>query len=334
MIPRCHQVILNINMRIGTVTLALLVMACTTPASTQPSPAADALRVVVTTTVLADLVGNVGGSDAEIVSLVPKGGEVHTFDPTPSDLTEIAEADLVVMNGLGLDAWLRQMVEDSGSGAPVVELAEDLDGVTYLAGDEHKDDEPEEGEHPDESAHTGEDGAPGEAVNPHLWLNVEYTRLYVDRIAEALATADAEDAATYQANARVYGERLAALDAEIRGQIDSIPEASRRIVSFHEAYPYYAEAYGLEVVGTIVDAPGQDPSAGEIADLVDAIRASGAKAVFTEAQFSPDLAETVAAEAGVKVVRDLYNDSLGDPPLDSYEAMMRWNTSQTVEALR
>ena len=105
-------------------------------------------------------------------------------------------------------------------------------------------------------------------------------------------------------------------------------------MSFHEAYPYYAAAYGLEIVGVIVEAPGQDPSAGEIGELVEAIRASGVKAIFAEAQFSPELAEAVAAETGATVVTDLYNDSLGDPPVDSYERMMRWNTTRTVEALR
>ena len=112
-----------------------------------------------------------------------------------------------------------------------------------------------------------------------------------------------------------------------------IPEDDRLIVSFHEAFPYFAAAYGLTIVGTIVDAPGQDPSAGEIAALVDAIEASGAKAVFGEVQFSPDLVQTVADEAGVVVVTDLYNDSLGDPPVDTYEGMIRWDVDRVVEAL-
>jgi ABC-type Zn uptake system ZnuABC Zn-binding protein ZnuA len=287
------------------------------------APDAGALRVVATTTVFADLVADVGGRKVAVTSLVPKGGEVHTFDPTPSDVSRVAEAELVVMNGLGLDEWIAQIVTDSGSAAPIVELGEDLEGVTYIEGVEEHDEEP---------AASDEDGH-GE-VNPHLWLNVAYVALYVDRITEALMAADPDDAASYEANGAAYRARLGELDAWVHQQMDTIPEANRKLVSFHEAFPYFAAAYGLEIVGTIVEAPGQDPSAGEIAALVEAIKASGAKAVFTEAQFSPELAQTVAAEAGVAVVSDLYNDSLGDPPVDTYEAMIRWDTDKTVEALR
>jgi len=215
-------------------------------------------------------------------------------------------------------------VADSGSTAPVIELAEDLDGVTYIeGGEEHEREEPAAS---DEHGHSG--------VNPHLWLDVENAQRYVDRIIDALVSADPGDAATYEANGAAYLARLGELDAWAHMQIDLVPEANRKLVSFHEAFPYFAAAYGLEIVGTIVEAPGQDPSAGEIAALVEAIKTSGARAVFTEAQFSPELAQTVAAEAGVAVVSDLYNDSLGDPPVDSYEAMIRWDTDKTVEALR
>jgi ABC-type Zn uptake system ZnuABC Zn-binding protein ZnuA len=272
---------------------------------------------VTTTTVLADLVAQVGGAKVSVASLVPKGGEVHTFDPSPSDVVKIGEAQLVVLNGLGLDEWLGELVADAGSSAPVVQLAEGLEGVEYLTGRE-----------PDDPSHAGE------SVNPHLWLNVAYARRYVARIASTLAAADPGDAAAYVAGAAAYDARLAVLDGEIRTAIATIPEANRRIVSFHEAFGYYAAAYGLEIVGVIVDAPGQDPSAGEVAALVDAIRSSGARAVFIEAQFSPDLAETVADETGVTVVQDLYTDSLGDAPVDTYEGMMRWITDRTVEALR
>jgi manganese/iron transport system substrate-binding protein len=298
------------------VTAAVIVAACTAAgggsASGTVSPAVDGVvRVVTTTTVLADLVKQVGGDRVSVESIVPKGGEVHTFDPSPSDVVRLADARLVVLNGLGLDGWLETLVADAGSKAPVVKLGEDLPGVDYLAGDEHE----------------------GEAVNPHLWLDVGYAMAYVDRIARALAEADPANAAAYEAGGEAYNARLSELDSDIRDAVAAVPPAGRRIVSFHEAFPYYAAAYGLEIVGVIVDAPGQDPSAGEIAALVDEIRASGARAVVAEAQFSPDLAETVATEAGVQIVQDLHNDSLGDPPADTYEGMMRWNTERIVAAL-
>jgi len=303
------------------IVVAVAVAACT-PAVTG-SPPGDALRVVATTTVLADLVEQVGGDRVSVTSLVPKGGEVHTFDPTPSDLQAVAAADLIILNGLGLDEWLAVMVTDSGATAPIVELGEDLEGVTYLAGDDHA----------DEGGASEEPGHDGEAVNPHLWLDVAYAMRYVERIVDTLSEADPGHAADIGARGEAYLARLDELDATTRDRLAGIPGADRVIVSFHEAFPYFAAAYGLTIVGTIVDAPGQDPSAGEIAALVEAIRASGAKAVFGEAQFSPDLAETVASEADVTVATDLYSDSLGDPPVDTYEAMMRWNVDRVVDAL-
>jgi ABC-type Zn uptake system ZnuABC Zn-binding protein ZnuA len=296
--------------------LALVLGACDRggddpPASgaALPTPAADAIDVVATTTVLGDIVRQIGGSHVDVASLVPPGGEVHTFDPTPTDLTRVAEAELIVMNGLGLDEWLGRLALDSGTTATTTVLAEGLDGVEYLSG--HED----------------------EAVNPHLWLNVRYGIAYAERVGEALALVDPDHAAAYEAGTAAYTARLADLDAWAREQLAAIPAEDRRIVSFHEAFPYLAAAYGLEVVGTVIDVPGQDPSAGEIAALIDAIRASGAKAVFSEAQFNDQLARTIAEEGGVSVESDLYSDSLGDPPADTYEGIIRWDVERIVAAL-
>jgi manganese/iron transport system substrate-binding protein len=294
--------------QIAIVTVILVVVAaCSAPSGSTSgaSPETDALNVVATTTVLADMVRKVGGTHVDVVSLVPPGGEVHTFDPTPADIARVADADLIVMNGLGLDEWLGDLARDSGASAPVVELAEDLEGVEYLAGDE------------DEHAGEASDHAGG-AFNPHLWLNVGYAIKYAERIGEQLAVADPDHAADHEAGVAAYGGRLALLDTWAREQIAAIPEESRKIVSFHEAFPYFAAAYGLEVVGTVIEVPGQDPSAGEIAALIDAIRASGASAVFSEAQFNPQLAETIATEAGV----------------DTYEGLIRWDVEKVVAALR
>jgi ABC-type Zn uptake system ZnuABC Zn-binding protein ZnuA len=286
--------------------LAIVVAACAGGRAGSAAPS-GAIRVVATTTVLADLVANVGGDRVDVRSLVPKGGEVHTFDPSPGDITAVAEADLIVMNGLALDEWALDLIDGSGSEAEVVKLAEDLEGVSYL-----------EGEHEDEGA------------NPHLWLNVEYAALYVDRIAEALEPLSPGAASGKNA----YRAELEALHDDIADRMAALPEPNRRIVSFHEAFPYFAEAYGLEIVGVVVESPGQDPSAGEIAALVAAIRESGAKAVFSEAQFDPRLAETIAAEAGVRVESGLHNDSVGDPPADSYVGLMKLNADRIEAALR
>jgi ABC-type Zn uptake system ZnuABC Zn-binding protein ZnuA len=265
-----------------------------------PPGDADAIEVVASTTVLADLVRQVGGSHVIVTSLVPPGGEVHTFDPTPADIARVADADLVVMNGLGLDDWVADLATASGSEAPVLRVGEEIGGAT----------------------------------DPHLWMDVRNGIRYVARIGDELSRVDVANATSYGDQARAYTERLTELDGWAREQLAAIPAERRKVVSFHDALPSFAEAYGLDIVGTVVDAPGQDPSAGEIAGLIDEIRASGATALFGEAQFNPELARTIAEEAGITVVTDLYTDSLGDAPADTYEGMIRSDVEKVVEALR
>jgi len=164
-------------------------------------------------------------------------------------------------------------------------------------------------------------------------MNVPYARLYVQRIVAALSAADPSKASTFAANGQAYDGRLATLDSWVRDQIATIPTEQRRLVAFHDAFPYYAEAYGLTIVGVVVPAPGQDPSAGQIAQLVKAIREAHVKAVFSEVQFSPQLAQAVAREAGATAESNLYDDTLGDTPVDSYEGIIRWDTNKVVAAL-
>ena len=285
-----------------------VVAGCTETGDGQPD-ASSRVPVVATTTILADLVHQVGGDRVTVESLVPKGGEVHTFDPKPSDVRRVTEARIVFRNGLGLDDWLGGLAEDAGTVAPVIALGEDLPGVELLAGE------------------------PGEAANPHLWMNVAYASAYAERIADELTAIDPDGTAAYRATLAAYQERLAALDDEARTRIGAIPAASRTVVSFHDAFPYFAAAYGLTIDGTVVDAPGQDPSAQDVARLVALIRDRQVKAIFGEAQFNPVVVETIANETGATVVTDLYTDSVGDAPLDTYESVMRWNVDRVVEAL-
>jgi ABC-type Zn uptake system ZnuABC Zn-binding protein ZnuA len=292
--------------------LAATLLAATLLAACAPRPATSGdgrIGVVATTTILADLVAQVGGPDVHVTSLVPKGGEVHTYDPRPSDLVAVDDAALVVMNGLGLDDWLGRIAADVGADVPVVRLGEEWSSGVYIGGDD-------------------------ERPNPHLWLDVRLAAAYAGRIGAALAAADPAHADGYAARTDAYRERLGALDAWVRDRIATIPAERRSVVSFHDALPYYAAAYGLEIVGVVVPAPGQEPSAGEVASLVEAIRSSGVRAVFSEIQFDPSLAATLATEAGATVVADLYTDTLGDPPADSYEGVIRWDTERIVEALR
>jgi ABC-type Zn uptake system ZnuABC Zn-binding protein ZnuA len=275
------------------------------------SPRGGPLRVVATTTVLADLAAQVGGPHVTVESLVRKGGEVHTFDPTPSDVRRILESDVVFRNGLGLDDWLARLVADSGSRAPVIALGENLPGVSYLEAD----------------------AGSGRQANPHVWMNVGYARLYATRIADTLVAADPANAADYRARAAAYDRVLADLDAQVRTTLGAIPVASRRVIAFHDAFPYFAAAYGLTIDGTIVNAPGQDPSAAQVAKLVQTIKSNGIRGIFAETQFNDALASAIARETGAVVVSDLYTDTLGNAPLDSYTSVMRWNLDRVAKAL-
>lgn len=283
--------------------------ACGPGPSSAPSGAAR-LPVTTTSTVFGDMIANVGGDLVEVTSIVPRDSDVHTFEPTPDALQAVSRARLIVMNGLGLDDWLAETITNAAAhDTPLVELAVDLPGVELLPGEE-----------------------PGEQ-NPHLWMAVPYAIQYVDRIEAALVAADPAHANEYAAQADAYRARLEALDADVRARIATIPSQDRKLVTFHDAFSYFATAYGLEVVGVAVEAPGQDPSAGEIAALIEAIRASGVKAIFSESQFPTELVDRIASEAGATVVAELYDDSLGDPPISSYEAIINWDVDQLVEAL-
>ncbi len=294
------------------VTIALVTIACTTgPGSANPDPSGAPIDVVTTTSVFADMVQQIGGSHVRATSIVPKGGDVHTFEPKPRDVQAVAAARLLIMNGLGLDDWLEKTITSaSAAGTPLIKLGPGLTDVTLLPGED-----------------------PG-TQNPHLWMALPYGQRYVDQIAAGLVQVDPIHAPDYTAQAAAYTGRLVTLDASVRAKIASIPAANRKLVTFHDAFPYYAREYGITIVGTAVAAPGQDPTAAYTAQLIDEIKADGVKAIFSEDQFPTKLVDQLATETGAKVVANLYDDSVGDPPVDSYEGVIAWDTDQLVAALK
>ncbi|MFL5680352.1 MAG: metal ABC transporter substrate-binding protein [Chloroflexota bacterium] len=288
------------------VAVAAVVAACS-GGGAAASPSDGRIEVVTTTTVFADLVRSIGGDRVVVDSLVPKGGDVHTFDPRPSDARRIDDAGLVIANGLGLDDWLAKLAKDTGTAARIVQLADSVPADRYIV--------------------------EGGIANPHLWLDPDAASAYGGAIAAALAQVDPDHAATYQANRTAFDGKLRDLKAWGRSLVGTIPPGHRSLISFHDALPYFARAFGLEIAGVIVKAPGQDPSASDIAALVDAIRASGVRVVVSEAQFSDKLARTVAEETGATIVTDIHDDSLGDPPVDTYLGLIRYDLDRLVAAL-
>jgi ABC-type Zn uptake system ZnuABC Zn-binding protein ZnuA len=287
---------------------ATLVLAACGPGKPASPQASDGIRVVATTTVFADIIRNVAGDRVNVDSIVPPGVGPEDFEPKPDDARLLSGADLVVSNGVGLDDFLADLLE-SGSGSSTKDLVLG-EGIPALTD--------------------------GGEVNPHFWLDPTLVRdHYVPRIAAALGEVDPANAAAYEANAAAYAAELETLDEELRSKVDTLPAANRRLVTFHDAFPYFAQHFGFELVGVILENVGQEPTAAELAALVEQVRAAQVKAVFSEAQFSPELSATLAREAGIEsVVATLYTDSLGDAPADSYLGLMRWNVDQIVDALR
>lgn len=298
--------------------IAFAIAACqastTTPGpaasggSAAATPAAGALKVVTTTTVFADIVQNVGGSRVAATSIIPPGVGPEDYEPKPDDAKKLSDAQLIVSNGVGLDDFLQKLLASgTGGQTPQLVLGE---GIPVMTVD-------------------GEE-------NPHFWLDPTLVKQYsLPAIAGKLSELDPAGKSTFDANVAAYGAQLDALDTALKAQVETIPAANRKLVTFHDAFPYFAKHFGFELVGVILQNVGQDPSAADLAALVEKVKAAGVQAVFSEAQFSPKLSETLAQEAGVtRVVTTLYNDALGPAPADTYLGLMRWNVDQIVGALK
>lgn len=306
----------------------VLVAGCngnaSSPSPSESSEAAADYTVIATTSVFADLAQLALGDNVTIETIIPAGVDVHTFEPSPADAQKLAGADLIVMNGLGLDEWALSLLEAAGkSEEDVLELAEGIDesnAWVYLEEEKHSEEE-------------GEDHAHG-GIDPHIWLDPKGAAIYVERIAARVAAELPERAAEIQSARDAGLADIAALDEELRVRFAAIDASARKIVTFHDAFGYFARAYEIEIVGVAVEAPGQEPSAKEIAALIDAIKAAGVTSVFSEAQFPSKVLDQVAAETGATVLENLYSDALGDAPANSYLGAMRANASAILASFK
>lgn len=276
----------------------------------------ERLTVVATTSIVADIVQQVGGERVAVTSLLPIGADPHAFEPTPSDVARVAEADAVFANGAGLEEFLEPMLRNAG-GAPVIYVSEGLELRELEDGDEHAHDQ--------------------HAHDPHTWTSPANALIFVDNIERALASLDPAHAPDYAASARAYQAQLEELDRWIAAQIATIPADRRLLVTDHLVFGYYADRYGLEQVGAVIPSysTGAAPSAKELAELQDTVRALGVKAVFAGATVNQDLARRVAADTGVTLAT-LYTGALGPAGsgADSYLGYLRANTETIVGALR
>ena len=322
---------------VGAAFASLVLVAGCNGSAASPSPsestgAAADYTVIATTSVFADLAQLALGDNVTIETIIPAGVDVHTFEPSPADAQKLASADLIVMNGLGLDEWALSLLEAAGkSEEDVLELAEGIDesnAWVYLEGEEHDEEEGEE-----HSEEEGEEHGHG-GTDPHIWLDPKGAAIYVNRIAARVAAELPERAAEIESARDAGLAEIAALDEELRVGFAAVDASARKIVTFHDAFGYFARAYEIEIVGVAVEAPGQEPSAKEIAALIDAIKAAGVTSVFSEAQFPSKVLDQVAAETGATVLENLYSDALGDAPANSYLGAMRANASAILASFK
>ncbi len=290
----------------------------------RPAARGDKLRVVATTTIVGDVVAQVGGDAIALTVMLPVGADPHVFDPSPQDMAKVADADVIFVNGAGLEAFLERLLENAGGDADVIHVSE---GLAFIEAEHHEDEErdAEENDH----AHEG--------VDPHTWTDPNNVLRWVDNIEAALVLHDPAHAADYRANADAYRAQLRELDAWVRGQVAAIPAENRKLVTDHETFAYFAQRYGFEQVGAVV--PGYStaaqPSARDLAALEDRIRAYGVKAVFVGSTVNPALAQRVAEDTGVKLMF-LYTGSLTAPggEADSYLSYVKYNVGAMVEGLK
>jgi ABC-type Zn uptake system ZnuABC Zn-binding protein ZnuA len=263
----------------------------------------DAVRVVTTFSTLNSFVQAVGGDRVQVQNLVPIGASPENYQPAPQDIAALSNAQLIVENGGGIEAWLQNTIKNAGATSTRVIVLSD--------------------------------GLPKIDSNPHHWMDPVQARAYVAKIRDTLSSIDPSHKAEYEKNAAAYDKRLDDLQKWIGKQIAGVPPSHRAMIIFHNAFDYYNRRFGIRTVGVIELSPGQDPNPAYISHLVDLAKSNNVRAVFSEPEYSQKLADTLARSAGIQVVTNLYDDSIGDDPrVNNYINMLRYDTGVIVNALK
>lgn len=326
-----------------------LALAACTSATNGSGEQNGTLNVVTTTTQLHDFAEQVGGSDIELTSLLQPGSSAHGYEPSPADLIALGNADVLIMNGAGLDEFIESEIEASGFAGTIIDAstgvdlklareitAEGLGGEAHDHVDEAHADEATD-THADE-AHADEAHAHDESLNPHLWTAPRFAQAMVSEIAAGLAEADPAHATEFEQRAADYNAQLGELDLWVAAQFERVPDADRVLVTGHDSLRYYLHDYNIAFAGSLLPnfEDNSQPSATEIEALIESINANGVKAIFVESTLSPKLAETVARETGAQVLEEasLYVDSLGaeGTGAEDYIAATVHNTRVILEA--
>ncbi len=293
---------------------ALLLAACSSAPQPEVQPS-HKLKVVATTTIVGDVVKNIGGDLIELTVLMPLGSDPHSYEPVPQDIARVADANLIFVNGAGMEEALLRTINNAGESSQVVSLT---DGIELIQLTDQS-----------SSEHAGGD--------PHVWTDPTLVKVWVPKISKTLSEGDPANATAYQSNADSYTQKLDELDRWIQEQVSQIPQGQRQLVTDHESFAYFARRYGFELVGAVIPSYSTlaEPSAQELASLEDAIRQLGVKAIFVDTTVNPALAERVGHDTGIRLV-PLYSGSLSQPDqgAGSYLDYMHYNVNAILSAVK
>lgn len=296
------------------------------PLSAAVAHAAE-VNAVASFTVLADVVEEVGGDRVAVTSLIGPNGDPHAYEPTPDDVRQVRQADVVFMSGLGLEGWMGRLIEASGyQGQPVVVS----DGIhtREMGEDAH--------EHGHDDADGDHAGGSHDGADPHVWNSPTNIEVWVDNIVTSLSNADPAGADVYRANGDAYKQELASLDQYAREQIDALPEHQRKVLTSHDAFGYFADRYGVTFLSPLGMTTDSEASAKDVASMIRQMRDEHIRSYFFENSNDPRLVEQIARATDAQPGGELYVESLsevdGDAP--TYADMFRFNVDQLVQAMK
>jgi ABC-type Zn uptake system ZnuABC Zn-binding protein ZnuA len=283
----------------------------------------ETLQVIATTSIVGDIVSTVGGNAIELHVLIPRGKDPHGYQATPQDLTRVADADLIIINGFGLEEGFIDDLVQVADEVPIISISEGIEPLDFVAETE-------------DHEHEGEDHEHG-GVDPHIWFDPIKVLVWVENVADAFSGMDPNNEDVYKSNADAFETEIEALHAWIQEQVAEIPMDKRLLVTDHHSFAYFAHRYGFSTLGAVIPAysTSASPSAKDLAELNDLIAEYQVRAIFVGRTTNPQLAESIAQDTGIQIV-PLFTGSLGveNEPGDTYISMMRENVTDIVTTLR
>lgn len=321
--------------------MGALLASSSLAASSGIASAHDKIKVVSSFSILSDFVKRVGGDHVDLVTIVGVDGDAHVYEPKPDDAKAMAEAQLVVVNGLGFEGWFDRLVESSGYKGPLVKASDGIEPEKIDDGLDHAHDAKKDGhDHAEGGKKAKHDHDHGRGhdhgeFDPHAWQNAANAQVYVENIAEALCGIETSKCPEFMANAEGYTKELASLHGSIKTAIDALPEGSRTVITSHDAFGYFSHAYGITFLAPEGVSTESEASAKDVARLIEQIREDKASALFVENISDPRLIEQISRETGLKIGGALYSDALSakDGPAPTYIEMMQYNTRLLTEAI-